>query len=103
MKKQNRVTVSADDKHYRRLRNREHAKLSRWRKRMLIATLEETVSNLQKENERLTSIIHDKLPELADEILLPQNKELSGAESTDESKDPPLDMYDFDHLINIIQ
>jgi hypothetical protein len=105
-KSKTKKTMSADDKHYRRLRNREHAKLSRWRKRMLIATLEETVRNLQNENDRLACIIQDKLPDIAETLLLPQNKDIPRAEiptteSIDLPKDEPHDMYDID-FINIL-
>lgn len=105
MKKKTKKTMSAEDKTFRRLRNREHAQLSRLRKRMLIDTLEESVRNLQEENDRLKCIIQVNLPEFAEAIIPPppRNKEIQreGPIPSVVNSDPPQDLYDID-FINIL-
>ncbi len=106
--------MTAEELNNKRRRNREHAQLSRLRKRMLISSLEEKVNNLQKENERLVHVIKENLPEIAD-TLLPvvqppppptyNEDNVNLFEVPEESRNkyvhPPLDVYDID-LINII-
>lgn len=106
--------LTAEEIINKRRRNREHAQLSRLRKRMLISSLEEKVNNLQRENDRLVHVIKDNLPEIADTILNvlqppppPTYKEdnvnplVEPEESRNKYVLPPLDVYDID-LINIL-
>lgn len=53
----------------RRERNREHAKRSRIRKRVLLDSLQDQLSELRRENVSLRRIIVDKAPHLAANIL----------------------------------
>ena len=53
----------------RRQRNREHAKRSRVRKKFMLESLQEQVSSLQLENQRLRTLIQDKIPEHAQRII----------------------------------
>lgn len=53
----------------RRQRNREHAKRSRVRKKFMLESLQEQVSSLQVENQRLRTLIQDNVPEHAQKII----------------------------------
>lgn len=53
----------------RRQRNREHAKRSRVRKKFMLESLQEQVSSLQLENQRLRTLIQDNIPEHAQRII----------------------------------
>lgn len=53
----------------RRQRNREHAKRSRVRKKFMLESLQEQVSTLQSENQRLRTLIQDNIPEHAQSII----------------------------------
>jgi PAS domain S-box-containing protein len=53
----------------RRQRNREHAKRSRVRKKFMLESLQEQVSSLQLENQRLRTLIQDNIPEHAQKII----------------------------------
>jgi len=53
----------------RRLRNREHAKRSRVRKKFMLESLQEEVRILQKENEELRLLVQGHIPEKAQEII----------------------------------
>lgn len=53
----------------RRQRNREHAKRSRVRKKFMLESLQEQVSSLQSENQRLRTLIQDNIPEHAQSII----------------------------------
>lgn len=53
----------------RRQRNREHAKRSRVRKKFMLEGLQEQVSALQRENQRLRLMVQDNIPEHAQVIL----------------------------------
>lgn len=53
----------------RRQRNREHAKRSRVRKKFMLESLQEQVSQLQIENQRLRTLVQDNIPEHAQNII----------------------------------
>lgn len=53
----------------RRQRNREHAKRSRVRKKFMLESLQEQVSSLQSENQRLRTLVQDNIPEHAQRII----------------------------------
>ena len=53
----------------RRERNREHAKRSRVRKKLLLESLQQSVNALQFENDKLRTAIREKLGSRADELL----------------------------------
>mmetsp|Transcript_13963 Transcript_13963/g.22471 ORF Transcript_13963/g.22471 Transcript_13963/m.22471 type:complete len:468 (+) Transcript_13963:494-1897(+) len=53
----------------RRQRNREHAKRSRVRKKFMLESLQEQVSSLQRENQRLRLLVQDNIPEHAQQII----------------------------------
>jgi len=53
----------------RRQRNREHAKRSRVRKKFMLESLQEQVSSLQRENQRLRLLVQDNIPEHAQMII----------------------------------
>mmetsp|Transcript_53613 Transcript_53613/g.154541 ORF Transcript_53613/g.154541 Transcript_53613/m.154541 type:complete len:450 (-) Transcript_53613:143-1492(-) len=53
----------------RRQRNREHAKRSRVRKKFMLESLQEQVSQLQLENQRLRTLVQDNIPEHAQKII----------------------------------
>mmetsp|Transcript_42824 Transcript_42824/g.103395 ORF Transcript_42824/g.103395 Transcript_42824/m.103395 type:complete len:509 (-) Transcript_42824:1887-3413(-) len=53
----------------RRQRNREHAKRSRVRKKFMLESLQEQVSSLQRENQRLRLIVQDNIPQHAQKII----------------------------------
>ena len=53
----------------RRQKNREHAKRSRVRKKFMLESLQEQVLSLQKENERLRTIVQDNIPQSAQKII----------------------------------
>lgn len=53
----------------RRQRNREHAKRSRVRKKFMLESLQEQVSSLQLENQKLRTLIQDNIPEHAQKII----------------------------------
>jgi PAS domain S-box-containing protein len=53
----------------RRQRNREHAKRSRVRKKFMLEGLQEEVSALQRENQRLRLLVQDNIPEHAQTII----------------------------------
>jgi len=53
----------------RRQRNREHAKRSRVLKKFMLESLQEQVSSLQGENQRLRTLIQDNVPEHAQKII----------------------------------
>eukprot|EP00538_Stauroneis_constricta_P013241 CAMPEP_0119555116 /NCGR_PEP_ID=MMETSP1352-20130426/7427_1 /TAXON_ID=265584 /ORGANISM="Stauroneis constricta, Strain CCMP1120" /LENGTH=610 /DNA_ID=CAMNT_0007601829 /DNA_START=521 /DNA_END=2353 /DNA_ORIENTATION=- len=53
----------------RRLRNREHAKRSRVRKKFMLESMQEQVLQLQKENQRLRTLVQDNIPEHAQKII----------------------------------
>ena len=53
----------------RRQRNREHAKRSRVRKKFMLESLQEEVSGLQRENQRLRMLVQDNIPEHAQKII----------------------------------
>lgn len=53
----------------RRQRNREHAKRSRVRKKFMLESLQEQVSSLQLENQKLRLLIQDNIPEHAQKII----------------------------------
>lgn len=53
----------------RRQRNREHAKRSRVRKKFMLESLQEQVAGLQRENQRLRTLVQDNIPEHAQEII----------------------------------
>lgn len=59
----------SNQKDERRERNREHAKKSRIRKKVLLDTLQDSLTELRAENQRLRRIITDRLPEQAPKIL----------------------------------
>jgi PAS domain-containing protein len=53
----------------RRQRNREHAKRSRVRKKFMLESLQEQVSSLQLENQKLRTLVQDNIPEHAQKII----------------------------------
>mmetsp|Transcript_21252 Transcript_21252/g.30391 ORF Transcript_21252/g.30391 Transcript_21252/m.30391 type:complete len:270 (+) Transcript_21252:1473-2282(+) len=53
----------------RRLRNREHAKRSRVRKKFILEALQQDVKDLQVENQRLLSIVQEHIPQKAQQII----------------------------------
>lgn len=53
----------------RRQRNREHAKRSRVRKKFMLESLQEQVASLQRENQRLRTLVQDNIPEHAQMII----------------------------------
>jgi PAS domain S-box-containing protein len=53
----------------RRQRNREHAKRSRVRKKFMLESLQEQVSSLQRENQRLRLLVQDNIPQHAQKII----------------------------------
>jgi len=65
--------MSDKQKVERRERNREHAKRSRIRKKFLLESLQQSVSLLKEENEKLRNSIRAHLPEEADELLKAEN------------------------------
>lgn len=65
--------MSDKQKVERRERNREHAKRSRIRKKFLLESLQQSVSLLKEENDKLRGSIRAHLPEEADELLKAEN------------------------------
>eukprot|EP00607_Mallomonas_marina_P010914 CAMPEP_0182421260 /NCGR_PEP_ID=MMETSP1167-20130531/6573_1 /TAXON_ID=2988 /ORGANISM="Mallomonas Sp, Strain CCMP3275" /LENGTH=445 /DNA_ID=CAMNT_0024598213 /DNA_START=147 /DNA_END=1484 /DNA_ORIENTATION=- len=61
--------MTAQQKLERRERNREHAKRSRIRKKVLLDTLQDQLISLRGQNTKLRRIVAEKLPERASEIL----------------------------------
>ena len=61
--------IPAVQKDERRERNREHAKKSRIRKKVLLDTLQDSLTELRVENHKLRRIISDRIPEQASRIL----------------------------------
>ena len=53
----------------RRLRNREHAKRSRVRKKFILEALQQDVKDLQGENQRLLRIVQEHIPQKAQQII----------------------------------
>lgn len=80
--------MSNNQKDERRERNREHAKKSRIRKKVLLDTLQDSLTELRGENQKLRRIITDRLPEQAarileqctneESLLLDESSEVSG-------------------------
>jgi PAS domain S-box-containing protein len=76
----------------RRQRNREHAKRSRVRKKFMLESLQEEVSSLQLENQKLRTLVQDNVPEHAQKIISEccQSSSLFGdAKTGDEGKQDP--------------
>jgi PAS domain-containing protein len=61
--------ISSNQKDERRERNREHAKKSRIRKKVLLDTLQDSLTELRTENQKLRRLISDRLPDQAPRIL----------------------------------
>ena len=61
--------ASGDQKMERRIRNREHAKRSRLRKRFLLESLQSQLTELRKENISLREVIKRRLPAKSQAIL----------------------------------
>jgi PAS domain-containing protein len=72
----------------RRQRNREHAKRSRVRKKFMLESLQEQVSALQRENQRLRLLVQDNIPQHAQQIIA--DCCTSSPLFSDDAKDKPL-------------
>ena len=68
------IDITARDSSACRERNREHAKRSRVRKKILLEALQQSVSLLQQENEKLRHAIKENLGNEAGELLASTTK-----------------------------
>uniref|UniRef100_A0A7S1XX04 LOV domain-containing protein n=1 Tax=Phaeomonas parva TaxID=124430 RepID=A0A7S1XX04_9STRA len=63
------LTGDAADRVERRLRNREHAKRSRLRKKFMLESLQNQLNDLREVNKRLRHVVKTKMAPVADKIL----------------------------------